>query len=237
MPILTEHAVSDAVESTDDALTLGLDILEYVGAAPAPMGVSEIARQVKAPRIQVFRAIKALEKLGYIAGGAGRGAYVATSRLYELGIKAPFIQRLVDRARPVMQALSDEALQSCNLSVPFGRHLSVILQTPSPGAFCINVPTGYRYLDPASAPAAACLAMTRDPVQAESVLEGVTDLSCPIFDGDNVAAVLTIPYVRTIESRPMDLCLRGLQQAAAALSVERTGPAPRLTVLYGGRDS
>jgi len=232
-PIPSDQADVCEPAPSDDALMLGLDILEYLVVAKTPKGVSDIARYLAVPRLQVFRAVKTLARLGYLAGGTGRGTYVATSRLYELGINAPFIQRLMERAKPVMRSLSEDARQSCNLAVPFGRHLAVVQQTPSSGAFSINVPIGFRYLNPSSAPAVACLAMTRTPVQAQSVLDGVTDLSCAIFDGDCVTAVLTVPYVRTVESLPVDRCLKALQQAAATLSAEQTASVSRLTVLYG----
>jgi hypothetical protein len=232
-PILAEQTETDETGIVADSLMLGLDILEYLAAGATPKGVSDIARHMNAPRLQVFRAIKALERLGYVARGTVRGAYVTTSRLYELGLNAPFIQDLLERARPVMQALSEEARQSCNLAVPFGRHLTVVLQTESPGAFSINVPTGYRYDSPSSAPAIACFALTRSPVQAASVLEGVTDLSCPIMDNGTVTAVLTIPYVRTSESLPVDRCSRALQQAAMTLAGDQTATVTRLAVLYG----
>jgi len=232
-PIPTEQPNADEIGAPTDSLMLGLDILEYLAADTTPKGVSEVARHMGVPRLQVFRAIKALERLGYVARGAIRGAYVTTSRLYDLGVNAPFVQDLLDRARPVMQALSEEVRQSCNLAVPFGRHLTVVLQTESPGAFSINVPAGYRYDSPASAPAIACFALSRTPVQAASVLEGVTDLSCPIMDNGSVAAVLTVPYVRTIENLPIDQCRRALQQAAMTLAGDQTATVTRLALLYG----
>ncbi len=231
-PIPTEQTEPNETVPVD-GLMLGLDILEYLGAETTPQGVSELARRLRAPRLQVFRAVKALERLGYVGRATERGTYVATSRLYELGVNAPFIQQLLDRARPVMQALSEEVRQSCNLAVPFGRHLTVVLQAQSPGAFSINVPEGYRYDSPASAPAIACFALTRSPVQAASVLDGVTDLSCPILDGGSVIAVVTIPYIRTIESLPVDACVRGLQRAAITLSGGQTASISRFAVLYG----
>jgi len=224
-PIHTEQMDETAPE---DGLILGLDILEYLSAEAGPKGVSEIARTIKAQRLQVFRAVKTLARLGYIARGGPRGTYVATSRLYELGVNAPLIQDLLERARPVMQSLAEETGQSCNLAVPFGRHLTVVLQIEAPGAFSINVPNGFRYDNPASAPAIACFALTRSPVQAQSVLDGVTDLSCPVLEDGTVTAVLTVPYVRTVESRPVDHCLRALQQAAVTLSGGHTASVHRL---------
>lgn len=227
-PIPVEPIEADDTAS-EDGLVLGLDILEYMAAETAPVGVSEISRHMKVHRLQVFRAIKALARLGYVARAAGRGTYVATSRLYELGVNAPFVRQLLDRARPVMHALAEDVRQSCNLAVPFGRRLTVVLQAQSPAAFSINVPEGYRYLSPASAPAIACAAGTRSPVKAPSLLEGITDLSCPIFDGGNVTAVLTVPYIRTIESESVDYTLAALQRAALALS---RGQTATVSVLY-----
>lgn len=232
-PISTEQIDPDDIRLPVDALTLGLDILEFLAVEASPKSVAEIARQIQVPRLQTLQTLKDLEDLGYVAGDEHHGTYMATSRLYELGVNAPFIQRLMDRARPVMQALSDDILQSCNLAVPFGRHLTVVLQTQSPGTFSINIPTGFRYESPASAPAIACFALTRSPVQAKNVLEGVIDLSCPVFDGGSVTAVLTIPYIRTAESRSVDECVSALQQAAVTLSGGQTASVSRLTVLYG----
>lgn len=232
-PIPAEQIDPDDARLPDDAFTLGLDILEYLAAEGSPRSVTEIARQIQIPRLQAVQTIKDLERLGYVAGDEGHGTYMATSRLYELGVNAPFVQRLMDRARPVMQALSDDVFQSCNLAIPFGRHLTVVLQTQSPGTFSINIPTGFRYESPASAPAIACFALTRSPVQAKNVLEGVIDLSCPIFDGGSVTAVLTIPYIRTTGSQSVDQCVTALQQAAITLSGGQTASVSRLTVLYG----
>jgi len=229
---------SDHIDPVDthapgDALSVGLDILEYLAATASPKGVPEIAGQIQVSPPQIMQAIEALENLGYVADGEEPGTYVVTSRLYELGVNAPFIQCLIDRARPILQALSDDIRQSCNLAIPFGRHLTVVLQTQSPGAFSINVPEGFRYDSPASAPAIACFGLTRSPVQAKNVLDGVLDLSCPIYDEGTVTAVVTIPYIRTVESPSVEACTHALQEAAVTLSGGQTASISRLAVLYG----
>jgi len=232
-PIPSDRFDLIETHSPGDALSLGLDILECLAADASAKSVPEIAGQLHVSPLQTLQAVKALENLGYVADGEEPGTYAVTSRLYELGVNAPFIQRLIDRARPIMQALSDEVRQSCNLAIPFGRHLTVVLQTQSPSAFSINVPEGFRYESPASAPAIACFALTRSPVQAKNVLDGVLDLSCPIFDEGTVTAVLTVPYIRTVESPSVEACTQALQQAAITLSGGQTASISRLAVLYG----
>ena len=55
-------------------------------------------------------------------------------------------------------------------------------------------------------------------------MQSVTDLSCPVFDGSHLLAVLTIPYIRTVDSLALPATLAALLRTADQLnSILNTG--------------
>jgi DNA-binding IclR family transcriptional regulator len=98
------------------SLEKALRLLEEIAESPG-RNLAEISRSLDAPRAGVFRHLKALEALGYVATSNETKRYVLGPRLIYLGIAARNQMRLADIAHPVMVALRDEFNETVNLGV------------------------------------------------------------------------------------------------------------------------
>jgi len=122
----------------------------------------------------VSRSVTVLEQRGFIARTGNRAIYRTTPKLSQLPSIAPVDQRLLSLALPIMRSLCDGISQSCNLAVPSEPDMLVIAQQESSGPFGINVPLGFRYDIPGSAPGLAFAAFTKnsDPMRWPNGLAG-----------------------------------------------------------------
>jgi len=225
-----------------------LNVLECVGNHGSPQSINQIAERLSLPIFDIKDIIQILERRRYIVRSGKTRGYTLTAKAHAVGIVAPYAQHLLKNAPTIMRVLSDDIYQSCNLSVPFNYHPLVIAQTPSPGLFNLNIPVGFRYDAHSSAAglvfrkfgdhftsserfkrsksaedirqkAESCPIIARGCATAESFLEGVTDLSCPILlYGDHVIAALTVPYLAAESSMGVEKCVDALLDAASALS-------------------
>jgi DNA-binding IclR family transcriptional regulator len=98
------------------SLEKAMRILEAIAESPG-RNLAEISRSLDAPRAGVFRHLKALEALGYVATATDSKRYVLGPRLIYLGVAARGQMRLADIAGPVMVALRDEFNETVNLGV------------------------------------------------------------------------------------------------------------------------
>lgn len=159
------------------ALVTGLDILEFLATCPTPPAQSAISAALNIPLSTVFRSLAVLEERGYIARIGNQDLYKRTEKLCELQSTAPTHQRLLTLAKPIMQSLCISISQSCNLAVPSLPDMLVAAQYESPGPCGINVPLGFRYDIPASAPGLAFAAFTKnsDPARWPAEISSVVD--------------------------------------------------------------
>ncbi len=230
------------------ALDKGLDILELVAAAPAPLGLAQLAEQLGRSKSEIFRMLRTLEERGYL-GRDDADRYALTTKLFALAMATPPVANLVAEAMPVMQHLAEDVRQSCHLAVASGPQIIVVARVESPDDMGFSVRVGHHrglldagsgrvllaFADPdtraarlALLPARRGLHRALDEIAARgyeqapsAAVEGVTDLACPVFDGTGATAVasLTVPFVR-LPGRSPDLhqVRRRLQAAATELS-------------------
>jgi DNA-binding IclR family transcriptional regulator len=216
-------------------LGAGLEILEYLAAAKAPVTFTAIATDLGASNATLYRVLNVLEERGYVARSPRDKTYRSTGRLLQLEVAMVPAQRLIAHARPVMQALCESIGQSCNLSVPHSSRMIVIAQVASPAPLCISVPVGVKYDMDNSAPGQVYTAFSQAslsvsgerplPSAVTNMIElgfsragnpsipEVTDLSCPIFLNDQIAGALTVPYIKIVDGPSLGWCLAELQRA------------------------
>lgn len=125
------------------ALDKGLDILELLARAQAPLSMSGIAAAIGYSKGEIFRMLQVLEERGYLVREEDFG-YVLTNRLFRLGMERPRVKSLVEAALPVMHRLAQEALQPCHLVVPSGDQMVVIARIDPPGDIGFVVRVGHR---------------------------------------------------------------------------------------------
>lgn len=124
------------------ALQKGLEILELLALAPAPMMAIDISAALGRSVSELFRMMQELEKHGYIAR-SGEGYHV-TNRLFSLGMAQPPIQDLLGHALPAMRDLAAQSRQSCHLAMASGAEMIVVANVEAPGLLGFAVRMGYR---------------------------------------------------------------------------------------------
>lgn len=126
------------------ALDKGLDIIELLAAASAPISISEISEGVGRSRGEIFRMLQVLEERDYITRGEGDGGYSITPRLFRLGMEQPPVKSAVETALPIMHRLADQVDQACHLVVPSREQIVVIARVDPPGDVGLVVRVGHR---------------------------------------------------------------------------------------------
>lgn len=126
------------------ALEKGLDILELLSEARAPMNASQIAGRLGKSVSELFRMMQVLEYRGYIAPHESGDGYVLTDRLFALGLKKAPTKSIIAAALPVMEKLAERIGQSCHLVVASGDQIVVVARVECPGDLGFSVRVGYR---------------------------------------------------------------------------------------------
>jgi len=117
-------AESGAVQS----VTRSLDLLEALANADAPVGIADLARTTGLAVPTAHRLVRTLQSRGYVQQSADR-AYRLGPALMHLGNRAT--PGLVSRARSIMVALEDVAMETVNLAVLDGDMVAYVGQVPS----------------------------------------------------------------------------------------------------------
>jgi DNA-binding IclR family transcriptional regulator len=125
------------------ALDKGLDILELLARAHAPLSMTGVAAAIGYSKGEIFRMLQVLEERGYIARENDSG-YALTNRLFLLGMERPPVKSLVEAALPVMHRLAREVLQPCHLAVASGDQMVVIARIDPPDDLGFVVRVGHR---------------------------------------------------------------------------------------------
>ena len=167
----------ESLGTSPRGLVIGLKILEYLAICPTPATQPALAAALNIPTSSINRSILILEQRGYVARTGKDGSYERTNKLCQIQSTALPYQRLLGHAQPIMRALADSISQSCNLAIPSHPDLQVVTQEESSGPFGINVPVGFRYDIPASAPGLAFAAFMKnsDPARWPHGLPTVVD--------------------------------------------------------------
>jgi DNA-binding IclR family transcriptional regulator len=144
-----ENVEVDAEESTvgryrAPALEKGLDILELVSRAPTPLSVRMIGEELGRSTGELFRMILVLEQRGYIEVSPDGAGYVASTKLFSLGMEHAPVKNLLEVSLPVMRMLSDETEQSCHVASRAGGEIVIVARMEAAGLLGFSVRIGYR---------------------------------------------------------------------------------------------
>lgn len=107
------------------ALTKGLDVLELLAEARAPLTMKEIAEGLGRSKNEIFRMLIALQERQYIERNAETDAYSLTDKLFKLGLHTPSAQDLMSAAMPELTQIAGDSNQSPHLVV-FNHGLTVV---------------------------------------------------------------------------------------------------------------
>lgn len=126
------------------ALEKGLDILELLSAAEAPMTPTQIAAKLGKSISELFRMLQVLEYRGYIAAEGTSGGFTLTDRLFALGLARAPTKSLLAAALPIMEDLAARIGQSCHIAIASDDQIVVVARVEAPGDLGFSVRVGYR---------------------------------------------------------------------------------------------
>lgn len=126
------------------ALEKGLEILELMAGHAGALSMAEIASALGRSKAEIYRMLLTLETKGFIRRETSGTGYEMTGRLFDLGMKHPPRQQLIDAALPHMHALSRHTQQSCHITLVSGDDLVVIARTESEATISLSVKVGFR---------------------------------------------------------------------------------------------
>ena len=126
------------------ALEKGLDVLELLAQAKAPMTLSQISARLERSVSELFRMVQVLEARGYVGPSPRGDGFELTNKLFSLGISRGPSQNLLASALPMMQALSEQTRQACHLAIASDDRMVVIARIEAPGDLGFSVRVGYQ---------------------------------------------------------------------------------------------
>lgn len=102
---------------TSKTVEKSLSVLEFLARSGEACGVSDLSRELKMPKSNVFRLLDTLVSCGYLRRRPDTGRYELTFRLWELGNLAFSQKSLVEVAGPFLGRIVDEIGESAHLAV------------------------------------------------------------------------------------------------------------------------
>jgi DNA-binding IclR family transcriptional regulator len=207
------------------ALEKGLDIVEFLAEHPDGCTLVEVASGIARTKGEIFRMLAVLEARHYIERDSGDERYRVTDKLFRLGLRQPKYRALIETAAPFMDAFAQATRYPCHLAIPSGSQIVVVARAEGSDLVGITVKVGYRQslLDTGSGLCLLAfmsgddkdravnllraerrkiseselkrIAKSGGVVEPSRIMEGVWDISCPIFHNGEAVAALTVPYV------------------------------------------
>lgn len=135
-------------------------ILDVLGEAGVPLGVSEIARRTDLPKSTAQRLLGALVQARLVE--RHRTSYRLGLHLFELGQQVPRQRDLELLARPVLADLRAATRNTVHLAMLEGREMVYLDVLPGPDAPALPTRIGGRYPAHATAVGKAALAFSSD---------------------------------------------------------------------------
>lgn len=140
---------TDAAEEGADrynvpALERGLRMLCEFSRENRTLAAPELARRFKLPRSTVFRLLSTLETLGFIERTEGGREYRLGLAVLRLGFEYLASLPLNELGLPLLERLSQQTQQPCNLVVRDGRSIVYVARVSPPSPFLSAVNVGTR---------------------------------------------------------------------------------------------
>jgi DNA-binding IclR family transcriptional regulator len=126
------------------ALEKGLDILELISKASTPLTIANITQALGRSTGELHRMFQVLERRGFISQSETGGGYVATSKLFSLGMEQAPVRSILEVALPVMARLAENSGQSCHLALRIGGDIVIAARAEAAGLIGFSVRIGYR---------------------------------------------------------------------------------------------
>jgi DNA-binding IclR family transcriptional regulator len=105
-------------------------------------GVTELSQQLGIKPSSMHRFLAVLTKLGYVQKNAHSGKYVATLKIFQLGVSVRNKLSLISIARPHMEELGEMLKETVNIAVFAQNSVVVIDRVQSPATLPTNIIVG-----------------------------------------------------------------------------------------------
>lgn len=152
------------------ALTKGLEVLELLAEADAPMTMKAIADGLGRSKNEIFRMLVALQERGYIDRDPETDAFSLTDRLFKLGLHTPTTQDLMTAAMPELSTIATESQQSPHLVVVSHGLTVVTAAVPGGEDMSFTLKLGYGRLATDSTSGQVILAF-QSPVMTKRIID------------------------------------------------------------------
>jgi IclR family pca regulon transcriptional regulator len=123
-------------------LAKGLAVIQAFGAERPSLTLSQAAAAVGLSRATARRVLRTLAELGYVEQD-GRN-FALAPRVLELGFSYLSGQNWIDRAQPLMKALSEELQESCSASVLQGGEIIYVARVQTRRIMASSIAVGAR---------------------------------------------------------------------------------------------
>lgn len=101
-----------------------LDILEIVANSEEPISATEINHKLKLPKATAHRLCAELEAQGYLIKRINGKSYMPGNRLHDIAVGVLAHSRFRTQRHAILQRLSEEIGESCNIAYPDGTHMT-----------------------------------------------------------------------------------------------------------------
>ncbi len=128
--------------STQSTLIRGLSIVEHVVRADRPLSSAYLAEELDLPKATVHRIAQQLEQEGLLQREPGGKRFTGGRRLRELAMATLFNAVLSAPRRAILQALSQEVGETCNLTVLDGNEIVYLDRVETNWPYRIHLPVG-----------------------------------------------------------------------------------------------
>ena len=122
----------------------GLRVLEILAEAEHSLSVSEIGRKMELSRSSVFRLVYTLKQMGFVEDADGGHSIKLGPRVLNLGFSYLSGQSLIQTARPVLEALTEETGISSHLAILESTEVLFLDCVQSRLGYLSNVNVGHR---------------------------------------------------------------------------------------------
>lgn len=121
-----------------------LEIIEALSRSPAPVGVSQLGRDLRLNKSTVFRLVDTLCQHGFARKDPATNGYALTIKLWELGVGVLQQLKLRDVARPIMETVTAETGETTMLGIVQDQEALIVEKVDTPETLQIVSPIGTR---------------------------------------------------------------------------------------------
>lgn len=124
------------------ALEKGLDIIELLAQHAGGLAQGDIARALDRSQSEIYRMLSTLVRRGYVIRSKNDDSYSLSLKMFALSQRHPPIERLMEIATPKMRAATQEAWQSCHMSMESNGDIVVVASVAAPGDWVFSLRVG-----------------------------------------------------------------------------------------------